>query len=217
MKVRLVQTENEERKRGKKKRKRTYEKGEERWVDEYPEHATASMQKLRYNAARFSKEQTITNLILVRQRNEVVNDNWGNQRDDQWEIIANEVNQNESQVEHDIVIEGSELIDEELEFLCNEQLTNMKHSTMTEMEPREKLRKTKVPTKLKEKADSILGHYLRGVDTIPEITDKVYICDGQGSGKPSNENRRVRKITREMKVLRQSIARAGNKLYMTQH
>ena len=55
----------------------------ERWIDEYPEHATASIQKLRDNAARFRKEQTITNLILVRQRNEVENDNWRNQRDDQ--------------------------------------------------------------------------------------------------------------------------------------
>ena len=66
----------------------------ERWVDEYPEHVTASIQKLRDNAGRFCKEQTITNLILVRQRNEVENDNRGNQRDDQQEIIANEVNQN---------------------------------------------------------------------------------------------------------------------------
>ena len=42
------------------------------------------------------------------------------------------------------------------------------------MEPRGKLRKTKVPIELQEKADSTLGHYLRSVDTIPEITDKVY-------------------------------------------
>ena len=144
----MVQIDNEERKRGRGFMKRV----KERWVDEYPEHATASIQKLRDNAARFRKEQTITDLTLVRQRNEVENDNWGNQRDDQQEIIANEVNQNGSQVEHDVIMEGSELIDEELE-----QLTNVNHSTMTEMEPREKLRKTKVPTELQEKADSIYG------------------------------------------------------------
>ena len=69
------------------------------------------------------------------------NDNWRNQRDDQQEIIVNEVKQNESQVEHGVVMEGSELIDEELESLFNDQLTNMNHSTMTEMEPREKLKK----------------------------------------------------------------------------
>ena len=187
------------------------------------------IQKLRNNAARFCKEQTITNLILVRQRNEVENDNWRNQRDDQQEIIVNEVNQNESQLEHGAVMEGSELIDEELESLFNEQLTNMNHSTMTEMEPREKLRKTKVPIELQEKADSILGHYLRGVDIIQEISDKVYakgkvveikmglpqnVSSRNGRQKLSNGNRRVRKIKREMKVvLRQSIARAGNELH----
>ena len=76
------------------------------------------------------------------------NDNWRNQRDNQQEIIVNEVKQNESQVEHGVVMEGSELVDEELESLFNEQLTNMNHSTMKEMEPREKLRKTKVPIEL---------------------------------------------------------------------
>ena len=178
--------------------------------------------------SKIGKEQTIANLILVRQRNEVENDNWRNQRGDQQEIIVNEVKQNESQVEHGVVMEGFEVIDEELESLFNEQLTNMNHSTMTEMEPREKLRKTKVPIELQEKADSILGHYLRGVDTIPEITDKVYamgkaveikmglpqnVSSRNGRQKPSNGNRRVKKIKREMKVLRQSIARAGNELH----
>ena len=75
------------------------------------------------------------------------------------------------------------MIYEELESLFNAQLTNVNHSTMTKMEPGEKLRKTKVPTELQEKADSILGNYLRGVDTIPEINDKAGVCDGQGSGK----------------------------------
>ena len=230
MKVRLVQIDNEERKRVGGFMKRV----KERWVDEYSEHATASIQKLRDNAARFSKEQIITNLILVRQRNKVKNDNWGNQRDDQQEIIANEVNQNESQVEHGVVMDVSELIDEELESSFNEQLTNLNHSTMTEIEPREKLRKTKVPTELQEKADSILGHYLRGVDTTPEITDKVHamgkvveikmgllqnVSSRNGRQKSSNgkmtkvRKKRVRKIKREMKLLRQSIARAGNGLH----
>ena len=124
-------------------------------------------------------------------------------------------------------MEGSELIDEELESLFNEQLTNMNHSTMTEMEPRERLRKTKVPIELQEKADSIFGHYLRGVDTKPEITDKVHVMgkaveikmglpqnvsSRNGRQKPSNGNRRVRKIKIKMKVLRQSIARTGNEL-----
>ena len=39
------------------------------------------------------------------------------------------------------------------------------------------------------------------------------VSSRNGRQKPSNGNRRVRKIKREMKVLRQSIARAGNELY----
>ena len=83
MKVRLVQIDNKERKR----RRGFIKRVKERWIGKYPEHATASIQKLRDNAARFRKEQTITNLILVRQRNEVENDNWRNQRDDQQELL----------------------------------------------------------------------------------------------------------------------------------
>ena len=80
-KVRLLQIDNEKRKRGRGFMKRV----KERWVDEYPEQVTASIQKLQDNAASFHKEQTITNLILVRQRNEVENDNWGNEKNDQQE------------------------------------------------------------------------------------------------------------------------------------
>ena len=99
---------------------------------------------------------------------------------------------------------------------------------MTEMKPRERLRKTKVPTELQEKTDSVLGHYLRGVDTIPEITDKVYamgkamdirmglhqyLSSRNGRQNPSNGNKRVRKMKRERKVVRQSIAGAENDLH----
>ena len=45
---------------------------------------------------------------------------------------------------------------------------------MFEIELREKLSKLKMPTELQESADRILDEYLHGVDTIPEITDKVY-------------------------------------------
>ena len=70
-------------------------------------------------------------------------------------------------------MEGSELIDEALESIFINQLINLNHSTMIEVERTERLRKVKVLTELQEKADSIYG-YLREVDTIPEITDKVY-------------------------------------------
>ena len=164
----------------------------------------------------------------MRQRNEVDNENRGNQRDDQQEMISNEVNQDESKIEPETAVEGPEQIDEELEAIFNDKLTNLKHVTLTVMGPREKLRKLKMPAELQERTDSTLGKYLRGVDTILEILDNVYamgktveintgllqeVSKGNSRQKPSNGNGRVRKMKREMKMLRQSIARAGNELH----
>ena len=85
-----------------------------------------------------------------------------------------------------------------------------------------------MPTELQESADRILDQYLNGVDTIPEITDKVYAMGrvierkmgiaqkekkDKGKRKPTNGNRRERKLKSEMKELRQRIGRANNELY----
>ena len=43
----------------------------ERWNQKYPEQRDASWQKLRDNAARFKKELEIQNLILVRRRDKM--------------------------------------------------------------------------------------------------------------------------------------------------
>ena len=66
------------------------------------------------------------------------------------------------------------------------------------------------------------------MDTIPEITDKVYAMGkaiekkkgivqkekkGKVKRKPTNRNRRERQLKAEMKELRQRIARANNELY----
>lgn len=78
---------------------------------------------------------------------------------------------------------------------------------MIEVEPREKLRKLKLPTEFQENAESILGRFLREVDIIPEITDMLYamgravkikmslrlkVSRRNGKQKPSNGNRRKR-------------------------
>ena len=46
----------------------------ERWHQKYPEYQQASLQKLRDNAARFKKERELMNLILVRKREEQLQD-----------------------------------------------------------------------------------------------------------------------------------------------
>ena len=79
MKVRLVQIDNDERRRGRGFMKRV----KDRWVEEYPEYAAVSMQQLHDNASLFWKEQTITNLILVRQESDLENDSWETQTGEQ--------------------------------------------------------------------------------------------------------------------------------------
>lgn len=53
-------------------------------------------------------------------------------------------------------------------------MTSLNHSAMIEVEERERLRKVKVPTELQERTNSFLECYLREVDTISQITDKMY-------------------------------------------
>ena len=43
----------------------------ERWDTKHPEHATASMQKLRENTSRFNKDHEIMNLVLMRKRTKI--------------------------------------------------------------------------------------------------------------------------------------------------
>ena len=64
MKVNLLLIDEEKRTNGKGFMKRM----KDRWVAKYPTLKSASKQKLRDNASRFTKEKEIINLILVRKR-----------------------------------------------------------------------------------------------------------------------------------------------------
>ena len=55
-----------------------------------------------------------------------------------------------------------------------DQLKDIKHSTLFQIEPREKIPKVRIDNQLKESANRVLGRFLKEVDTIPEIYDKVY-------------------------------------------
>ena len=50
----------------------------------------------------------------------------------------------------------------------------MDRSNTSELEPREKLHKVVLPKEIQESANRIMGCNIRGEDTIPSITDKVY-------------------------------------------
>ena len=61
-----------------------------------------------------------------------------------------------------------------LEMLLIAELENMTHSTMLEMKPRTKLPKVKLDNQTCQSGNKILALYLRDVNTILEICDKVY-------------------------------------------
>jgi len=120
--------------------------------------------------------------------------------------------------------------DKELEIIFIKQSENLIHSSTLQMEPREKLPKVKLETQLRESANRILDIYLKGVDSIPDISDKVYSMgrairhklgvlikvDESRKTKKAGEsggNRQERKLKKEIKELRQVVAKASNELY----
>ena len=100
------------------------------------------------------------------------------------------------------------------------------------MEPREKLPKARINNQLKESANGTLDIYLKEVDNIPEICDKVYAMsiaiglklgklleDDQGDRKKKSANggnRRGRKSKKEIKEFVMSSDRSENKQRATE-
>ena len=104
----------------------------------------------------------------------------------------------------------------------------MNHSTMINLEPRDKLPKVTLTDELKTSANKILSIYHLNTDSIPEITDKVYPMgravsfklgvgrreqNGDWKQKPKEGNWRECKLKLEMKELRQGITRISNELH----
>ena len=141
------------------------------------------------------------------------------------QVIIHDI-QNEEDKQMEEILEQDE---RELETLFMAELENMTHSTMLEMEPRMKLPKVKLDNQTRHSGNKILALYLRDVDTIPEICDKVYAIrraiasklgvrvdkeqPGKKKGNAAGLNRRERKLKKEIKELRQKIAKTSNKLY----
>ena len=170
MKISLIIIDEEERHKGREFMKRV--KG--KWDVKHPEHATASIQKLRENALRFKKDHEIMNLMLVRKRTEI-NRQYENQSQVETEQQEDPTNGMplvalKGSVEKDEDKELSmqtEAEDEELERLITHELQHMVCSNMSELEPREKLHKLALPKEIEESANRIMSCYIRGKDTIP--------------------------------------------------
>ena len=137
----------------------------------------------------------------------------------------NKVNNEEEQAGNNI--EEAEQIELPREELTEEDQET--HLSLLQMEPREQLPKGRFKNQLKESANLILDIYLEEVDTIPEMCDKVYamgraigfklgkLVEGvQGDRKKKSTNggnRRKRKLKKEIKELRQIVAKTSNDLY----
>ena len=226
MKIDIVTLDNEERSKGRGFMKRV----KNRWDQKYPEYQTASWQKLRDNAARFKKEPEIMNLLLVRNGSEQLDEHELNDQHVeavQDEILVEESGRNDMGVagQNEVLTES----DRDLEEEFTNQLSDLTRSSLFLMEPREKLPKIKLDNQLRDSANRVLSIHLDGVDTIPEISDKVYAMGraiGIKLGKLKNEsqinksdyrikdgNRKVRKLKKEIKSLRQLVAKTSNELH----
>ena len=86
--------------------------------------------------------------------------------------------------------------DQDLKEMFIIQLENLTYSQLLQIEPREKLLKAKFNTELEESPNQVLDIYLKEVDTIPEICDKVYAMGraiGLKSGKLVQSDKDERK------------------------
>ena len=171
--------------------------------------------------------------MLVRQREEIqVNiEEQAAESDEELPTIENaadECAENNENVAENVEEVFLNEIDKDLEQYFLAQLKGMNHSTMINLEPRDKLPKITLTDELKTSANKILSIYLLNTDSIPEITDKVYAMgravsfklgvgqreqNGDRKQKPKEGNRRERKLKLEMKELRQGITRISNELH----
>ena len=114
--------------------------------------------------------------------------------------------------------------DQDLKEMFIIQLENLTHSLLLQIELIEKLPND---NQLMESANRVLDIYLKEVDTIPEICDKVYAMvraiglgklvesvKGERKTKTANGgNRQERKLKKEIKELRWIVAKTSNELY----
>ena len=127
---------------------------------------------------------------------------------------------------------GTVLTEEEreLERSFIAELKNMTPSSMQHLEPRVKLPKIRLDDHTCKRGNKVLSQYLSEVDTIPEISDKVYamgkviasslgvptevnIKGGKRKAKCEGQHRRERKLKEEIKELRHMVSRTNNELH----
>ena len=232
-KIKLVKIEKEERERGRGFMKRL----KSRWDVEFPDQAGLSPQCLRDNAARFTKEVDLSNLVREGGHENV--DDGRLQDREECSVVDEEEHEGEP-YDNDILgisdsgdeitflgFESSdveenqeEMKEEDMELyqLFTRKYNALQKSRVDHMETRERLGKVKHKEflKVKEKANRILKIYLKESMDITEITDTVYamgeaVCEILGV-KKEKLNNGCRKENRRERKKEKKIRRLRNLL-----
>ena len=183
------------------------------WDEGYPEFGHMTMQCIRYNAGRFKKDKAITNLILVRNREEVtkqlieVPNGINNGKIEEHDNRCGKENQdvmeeNEQTSQEEIEVREE---DEDLRELFQGKMEKVTTTTKDIIEETERLTKVKLSEEIKQSINRIMANHLRDKNYLPEKTDVVYaiaraveiklkVKRPLRKEKKAKENRRVRKI-----------------------
>ena len=225
MKVNLLKIEERERNRDRGFMKRI----KEAWDDIY-ENSTISAQTLRDNAARFRKDNSLLNLITVRDGNDVEPEAINIRA---IEPVRCQENVEENENEEEIIenINGEEEEETRIMRLRFEKiLQTLKASTKENIEGRERLMKLKKGVAKAEidRANKILEKHLGNTNNICTVIDAVYAMGQtieERKGVKRNEkrkenknqegppNRRIRKLEKQIKELRQILAWTSNEIH----
>ena len=107
------------------------------------------------------------------------------------------------EVVENVLINNNEELSEkykELEQYFQSELKKLNHSTLLHMEPREKLPKITISDEIQEKVNKILRLYLPSADTMPEITNIVFVMGkaiGYATGPKSTKGNEQKRPTKE--------------------
>ena len=160
-------------------------------------------QSFRDNAYKFEKDPEVINVILVRRRNEIQQEETRNVEDlpEENHEARNDINNNDT-INNGVVNKQTDELtedDKELERFFQIQIEAIDHCSLLLLEPRKKLPNLKLTKKVEGSANRGLDRYLVEVNTIPEITDKVYVIGkastfelGMKQPEPNGTQRKMR-------------------------
>ena len=220
MKVNLLKIEERERNRDRGFMKRI----KEAWDDIY-ENSTISAQTSRNNAVRFRKDNSLVNLITVRHGHDL--------EPEAVEPVRSQENVEENENEEEIIEKINEEEEEETRIMrlrFEKILQTLKASTKENIEGRERLMKLKKGVAKAEidRANKILEKHLGNTNNICTVIDAVYAMGQtieERKGVKRNEkrkenknqegspNRRIRKLEKQIKELRQILAWTSNEIH----